>query len=213
VVFTGQGGEVDVAKDELAAYFRLIDAAVNKFLHEHTEPLVFVGVDYLFPIYRQHNHYAHLLPLHVSGNPDLLTPSDLRERAWPIVEDLLSIKRHAAVAQYWNFVRQDRCSNLVDDIVSAAYAGAIDTLFISPNIRFLGAFDPSSMTVRRDEVPRHHSEDLVNLAACLVLKNRGTIMTAASGDIPGGGPMAAVFRYAYPPSQTESLGATSVSGR
>ena len=78
LVFTGQGGEVDVAKAEIASFFKMIDAAVNDFLHSQTDPLLFAGVDYLFPIYRQHNHYPRLLPTHISGNPDLLSADDLR---------------------------------------------------------------------------------------------------------------------------------------
>ena len=108
IVFTGQGGEADVAHTEIASLFRLIDSAVCKHLHSRLEPLVFAGVDYLFPIYRQHNRYPHLLTAHVPGNPDLLSPTDLREKAWPLVEKLLHTRRQAAVAGYWDVVRQDR---------------------------------------------------------------------------------------------------------
>ena len=52
VVFHGQGGEVDVAKQELTSFFREIDRAVGDFLQLHSEPLIFAGVDYLFPIYQ-----------------------------------------------------------------------------------------------------------------------------------------------------------------
>ena len=166
IVFTGQGGEADVAHTEIASLFRLIDSAVSKHLHGRLEPLVFAGVDYLFPIYRQHNHYPHLLTAYVPGNPDLLSPAALREKAWPLVEESLHARRQAAVARYWDVVQQDRASNHVPDIVRAAHLGAIDTLFICPTVRVMGAFDPAAMRVRYDEQPRPDSEDLVNLAAC-----------------------------------------------
>ena len=75
VVFHGQGGEVDVAKEELTAYFREIDRAVSDFLQLRTEPLIFAGVDYLFPIYQSVNSYPHLAATASRGNPDLLTPA------------------------------------------------------------------------------------------------------------------------------------------
>ena len=142
LVFTGQGGEVDVAKAEIASFFKMIDAAVNDFLHSHADPLLFAGVDYLFPIYRQHNHYPRLLPTHISGNPDLLSADDLRHCAWPLIELLLQ-RQHAAVAEkYWNLVTQGRGSNRIEEIVLAAHAGAVETLFISPTVHRLGTFDP-----------------------------------------------------------------------
>jgi hypothetical protein len=130
---------------------------------------------------------------------------------WPLVEESLHARRHAAVAGYWNVVQQDRASNHVPDIVRAAHLGAIDTLFICPTVRVMGAFDPAAMRVRYDEQPQPDSEDLVNLAACDVLKNRGAVITTDSGDIPGGGPMAAVFRYTFPPGHAQSAVATETS--
>ena len=196
LVFTGQGGEADVAKEEMAAFFQTIDMAVSDFLHARAEPLIFAGVDYLFPIYRQHNHYAHLLPAHISGNPDLLPSQDLREHAWPLLETSLRLRQETAIAKYWNLVEHSRVSNHVAEIITAAHAGVVETLFIGPAVRRLGAFDPQTNVVRLDDRLRNDSEDLVNLAAGLVLKHRGTVETLASGNIPGGGSMAAVFRYA-----------------
>ena len=86
VVFHGQGGEVDVAKQELTAYFREIDRVVSDYLQMRTEPLLFAGVDYLLPIYQAVNSYPHLVPTPIAGNPDLLSASEISARAWPLVE-------------------------------------------------------------------------------------------------------------------------------
>lgn len=196
LVFTGQGGEPDVSKQEIAEFFQLINTAVCDFLNVRTEPLVFAGVDYLYPIYREHNHYPHLLSAHISGNPDLLSPLDLGECAWPIIESSLRKLQEAEVAKFCNLARHGRGSNHVADIVRTAQDGAVETLFICPTVRRLGAFDPHTYDVREDDHPRNDSEDLVNLAACFVLKHGGKVEAVASGNIPGGGPMAAAFRYA-----------------
>ena len=206
LVFTGQGGEEEVAKEEVASFFRMVDAAIGHFLHGQTEPLVFSGVDYLYPIYREHNHYPNLLPKRISGNSDLLSPFELRKRAWPLVEAALRQRQEAEVAKYWNLVGQGRGSNCIEEIVAAAYAGVVETLFICPAVRRLGVFDPHTNEVRLDKHPRSDSEDLVNLAACLVLKNRGKVEVLVSGNIPGGGSMAAVFRYPLPLGATVAVG-------
>jgi hypothetical protein len=71
----------------------------------------------------------------------------------------------------------------------------VETLFICPTVRRSGMFDSQANMVRLDDQYRHDGEDLVNLAACLVLKHRGNVESLVSGNIPGGGPLAAVFRY------------------
>ncbi len=195
LVFTGQGGEADVAKAELAEYFGLIDAAVSKSLHERTEPLVFAGVDYLFSIYRQQNSYAHLLAEHVAGNPDLVSLPELRDHAWPLVEKSIRKAQAAEIAKYWDYVHKARATNRVEEIVTAAAAGAVETLFISPAARPMGFFNSVTNSVHLGNQPRHDSEDLANLAAILVLEHGGKVEMIVSGHVPGGGPMAATFRY------------------
>ena len=195
LVFTGQGGEADVAKAELAEFFRLIDGSVSKSLHERSEPLVFAGVDYLFPIYRQQNSYAHLLAEHVAGNPDLVSLPELRDHAWPLVEKSIRKAQAAEIAKYWDYVHKARATNRVEEIVTAAAAGAVETLFISPAARPMGFFNSVTNSVHLGNQPRHDSEDLANLAAILVLEHGGKVEMIVSGHVPGGGPMAATFRY------------------
>ena len=52
------GGEREPAKDELAQYFRVIDAALRETLRDQRAPLILAGVQYLLPIYREISSYA-----------------------------------------------------------------------------------------------------------------------------------------------------------
>jgi release factor family 7 len=205
VVFTGQGGEVDVAKDEISAYFRLIDLAVSKYLGSQTAPLIFVGVDYLFPLYRRHNHYPYLAPEHIAGNPELFSPFELQERARPIIETQVREGQETAIARYWELVARGRSSNRIEVILDAADNGLVDTLFICPAVHRWGTFDAASQTVHLDSVPQQDNEELINLAVCLVLKHRGKVEAIATGNIPGGGALAAVLRYAPQPAITSQV--------
>jgi hypothetical protein len=206
LVFHGQGGEVDVSKDELTSFFREIDRSLVDVLRLQTDPLVFAGVDYLFPIYRDVNSYPHLLPTHISGNPELWSAVDIRELAWPLVEPTVRNCREAELAKYGNRIALGQTSNRIDDVIVAAHAGAVETLFIDSTAQKIGAFQPEQLNVRFDETPQEDSEDLVNLAATLVLRNGGRVETLAAGKVPGGVAMAAVLRYAYPPLIERRMG-------
>jgi hypothetical protein len=198
LVFTGQGGEGDVKKEELASFFKIVDAAVSKHLNGRTEPLIFAGVDYLFPIYRQHNHYPHLMQQHIAGNPDLLSNDELRNRAWALVETSLRERQTLELEKYWNMVHQGRVCNRLEDIIPAAQAGAVETLFINPTIHLPGSFDVENNSINIHVEEQSDSEDLINLAISLVLEHGGHVQIIATGDIPGGGLMAAILRYPNP---------------
>jgi len=212
VVFHGQGGEVDVAKQELTAYFREIDRAVGDYLQLRAEPLIFAGVEYLFPIYQAVNSYPNLVSAPIAGNPDLLTASEICTRAWPLVEAFVRDRNRAESDKYWNSANHGRTSNRTDEILAAGHAAAVETLFVAPGARLPGKFSPETATVRYDDTPQPDSEDLVNLAATSVLRTGGSVETVLSGNVPGGGMMAAVLRYPFTPAVAPSAqynGATS----
>jgi len=200
VVFHGQGGEVDVAKQELTNYFREIDRALGDYLQLHSEPLIFAGVDYLFPIYQAVNSYANLASTPIAGNPELLTAPEIRARAWPLVETFVRDRKRVEADKYWSSVNHGRTSNRTDEILAAGDAGAVETLFVNPSMRLLGKFSPETAMVRPDDTPRPDSEELANLAAIFVLRTGGRVETVPSGNVPGGGTMAAVMRYPFTPA-------------
>ena len=61
------GGEREPAKDELAQYFRAIDAGLRETLRDQRAPLILAGVQYLLPIYREVSSYAFIAKDEVAG--------------------------------------------------------------------------------------------------------------------------------------------------
>ena len=204
LMFHGHGGAPDAAPAELESFLRDVDRAVAKFLRLQNEPLLFAGVDYLFPVYQQVNNYAHLLPTPITGNPELWSDAEIREKAWPLVDEALQVERKATIERYGNLIARGRAKNRPEDIIVAAQAGAVETLFVDPNAQRLGVFSPDNLTVKTGDAADGEAEDLVNLAATLVLASSGGVETPASGNVPGGGVMAAILRYEFSPASSES---------
>jgi hypothetical protein len=197
LMYHGHGGAPDATKDEIVQYLRAIERAVAQFMVGRTEPLLFAGVDYLFPMYKQVNTYSHLLPTPITGNPELWSPQELRERAWPFVEPLVEARGDAAHAKYGDMIPQGRTAAGLEDVLSAAQAGAIETLFIDPSVTRRGTLDPETFAVRVDESADADSEDLINLAAVLVLRSSGGVELSSADDVPGGDVISAVLRYPF----------------
>jgi hypothetical protein len=81
-VYHGQGGTDH--KADILRFFQAIDHGLQSSLENTCRPMVFVGVDYLFPLYREANSYPRLLEESVTTNPDTLHPQTLHQQTWPI---------------------------------------------------------------------------------------------------------------------------------
>jgi hypothetical protein len=194
-VFHGQGGKPETHKDDLAAYFRTIDAAVHQIIHDQAWPIVLAGVGYLLPIYRSISDCPHILDQELTGNFELASASELRELSWPLVEPLFLRGRQEALARFAELAGTGRTMADLTTVVPAAYEGRVDTIFVDVHATQWGTFDPSDREVRLDNPAHRGDEDLVDLVSTQTLLHGGEVHTLQPDEMPGGGSVAAVLRY------------------
>ncbi len=193
-VFHGQGGEREAVKDDLAQYFRAIDAALRDRLREQRAPLFLAAVQYLLPIYREVSGYAHIAQEELPGNPDHLSDHELHARVVPLVESYAENAREEAAAKYRQLAGTGRTSNDIRQIVPAAQQGQVETLFVDRSDHQWGEFDPSTGKLELRSPPQPADDDLLDYAAVQTLLHRGAVY-AVSQDRSPSPPAAAVFRY------------------
>jgi hypothetical protein len=196
-IFSGQGVGIDDKKDDLLRYFQRIDRGLHAVLHEEDAPLVLAAVDYLQPIYRQANTYAHLLPKGIEGNPDRLSGPDLHAQAWALVQPAFDQAQMHALDLYHRLAGTGHTAGAVKEVVPAALAGKVETLWVAANHQCWGRFDPATGQVQERAQPQPGDEDLLNLAAVAVLKHGQTVYAVEAGQVPGG-PVAAVLHRPLP---------------
>ena len=85
-MFHGQGPGGEEQKDRIEHYLNLVDKGLSSIFRDKPAPLVLAGVDYLLPIYRKVSDYANIMEEGIIGNPDHISPDELQEQAWQIVE-------------------------------------------------------------------------------------------------------------------------------
>ena len=194
-VIHGGGGRPDHKKNNLTEYFHHIDDAVHRALRDQMAPLVFAGVDYLFPLYRAVTHYSHLLERHLSGNPDLLSPQQLRDKAKAMVGAPLESQRDSELQRCF-FSRPDPCTSYdLKEIVLAAHDGQISSLFVAAGIIQWGLIDLKGREVHLCVDQSAATEELLNFAAVETLRHGGRVHTVKLIELPHQNPAAAVFRY------------------
>jgi hypothetical protein len=192
-IFHGSGE--DDKKAQLLAYFRRINQGIRDLPGDDQAPLILAAVDYLYPIYRRVNTHRQLLDNWISGNPDNMTPQQLHEKAWPIASDHYLKERRKAADQYLEAWHTQRASNQPRDVLAAALQGRVRYLFVAVGVQLWGSFTAQTSEVSVDDSPLPGSQDLLNLAAIQTFANGGTVYAVEPAEVPGGGPLAAVFRY------------------
>lgn len=193
-VLHGQGAERDTSKDDLAQYFRRIDAALRPVLRDQRAPLLLAGVQYKLPLYRELASYPHIGPAELPGNPDHLSEHELHERAWPLVKPHLEKDQREAAAKYRQLAGTGKTSDDVRQVVPAACSGQIETLFVDRAAHAWGVFDAGQSHVDLHPERQPGDDDLLDFAAVQTLLNRGAVFAVSREESPAA-PVAAVFRY------------------
>jgi hypothetical protein len=195
-VFYGHGAaDDDFKSDQVRSFLRQVADGIGTYLPGQDLPMVLVGLDEMVAAYREVNTYPELVEDAVRRNPDDLSAEQLHAAAWPLVASRLDAERAAAVER---FASQHGTGLAVDDpatIEEAARHGRIDTLFLASDPwcwEELGE-DAPVVSLGRDEAFAHC--ELLDRVAVDTLSARGRVWAAPASDVPGGGDVAAIFRY------------------
>lgn len=196
-IFHGHGAsDMDVRKkDELLRFFQRVASALETYLSDERVPLVFAGVDYLFPLFREATHYKHLVKEPATGNPDDLSVRQLHELAWSKVAPTFAGERREALGKYEESVGNQRVAAAVPEVVRASRQGAVDTLFIADNEKRWGILEETSDDVVLTDGPGEGAEELLNYSAIRTLLAGGKVYSLPAEEVPAHEPAAAVLRF------------------
>ena len=194
-VFHGQGGGEDDVKLEIQKFFNLLDRGIAALIADRSAPLVLAGVEFLFPLYRQVSEHPHLVDGGVPGNADELPADELHRRAWPVVEPEFTRDQEEARRRFRELLGTGQASSRLEEVLTAAHDGRVDTLFVALGVRRWGSFDPAERTLELADHNGPGTEDLVDLAATRTLLTGGTVYAVAPEHVPDHAEVAAVYRY------------------
>jgi hypothetical protein len=195
-MFYSSGDGADDAKERVGRYFSQVDSGLREVLGGERAPLILAGVDYLLPIYREANTYAHLVDEGIPGNPDHANPAALHRQACAILRPYFRRKLQDALAQHRQLQGTGRTADKTRLIVPAAYRARVAVLFVASRGRQWGRFDPASNFVQlRLAEWKPGDDDLMDLAAHHTLLIGGTAYVLEPSDMPEAAPLAATFRY------------------
>ncbi len=192
-VMHGHGPGDEDEKIRILEFFQKVDNGVCELLAAETAPLVFAGVDYLFGLYKEANHYRHLLPEAVEGNYERERDEEIHAKAWEIVEPHFKQVQATAKERFAQRHGNGQASSDVREAIQAAAEARIETLFVALDEHQWGRYDPQARTATL--LDEQDGEDLLDFAAVQTLLHGGEVYAVPRDEVPGGGKLAAIYRF------------------
>jgi hypothetical protein len=209
-MFHGQGnaGDEAILKDQLRRFFGELDHGVRDLIGGQQLPLILAGLDYQRGAYREVNQYRYLVDQAIEHDGAALSAEELHEKAWAIVAPLYQQERQQAIDAFQHLAGtgDTHATNMVEQIVPAAYFQGVATLLMAAGAERWGAFDPihNTLEIRDGRLPG--DEDLLDFAAVYTLLNGGAVHIVDAQMMPAGGSplgaVAAILRYELSPAQS-----------
>lgn len=194
-VFHGQGGIEENKKTRILETFRKVSKVVDNFLKNEEIPLLLAGVDFLHPIYQEVNVYPHLVEKGIIGNVDELTPKQLLEKAFPIIQPMFRRDREIAMEMYQEKTGTGLTSENFIEIFKAALNGRIETLFVPIGKQQWGDFDKTKNELKIHHKPKPGDKDLLCVVSTKTLTTGGRVFAMLPEQMPNNATVAAVMRY------------------
>ena len=194
-MFHGHGVGIDDTKDSILRYCREVDRVLGELLKEERAPLVLAAVDYIHPLFREATSYRYLLEEGITGNPEELSSKELHSRAWSVVEPHFNRAREDARARYHELAESGKTSSQVASALIWAHRGRVDSVFVPLGVHCWGEFIADDEHVVVHEEREAGDEDLLDVIAVQTFLRGGIVYAVPPEDIPGDGPVAAIFRY------------------
>jgi hypothetical protein len=163
-VFHGQGAGNEAIKKLVIDFVAEVEKGVSTILTGEQAPLILAGVEYLTSMYRHANHYKNLLPDSVEGNFDHLGKTGIHLEAWKIARSHFKLKEKQAIDNFNSQGGHGKTTTVVSDVLSAAFNGQVQDLFITRDLTQWGRFDPKTTKVTLYDNPHPDSDDLFDLA-------------------------------------------------
>jgi release factor family 3 len=194
-IYHGHGVGAGDTKEELRRFLRPVEAAVRKRLAGCAAPCVLAGAEPLPFLYQEISRIPHLAASVIAGNPEHLRDDELRDRAWQLLEPTFAAERRRAAERFGELAGTGQASNDVTEVLPAARQGRVEALFLACDSDLWGRLDERPGQVSVHAAPEEGDLDLLDAAAVFSLRSRSAVYGVELGEVPGGGKLAAVFRY------------------
>ncbi|MCT1434482.1 baeRF3 domain-containing protein [Dietzia maris] len=132
-VVHSHGTGAEVGDVQLEKFLRQVAQGLEEVLEPNDRrPVVLASVAEYHPQFREYLNYEHLVDEVAAGNPDALSPGDLHERAWKLVEPAFGRRAEDDAERFGDAIGADRAVvGGGSEILKAAQEARVERLLIT----------------------------------------------------------------------------------
>jgi hypothetical protein len=180
----------------LTRYARAVDQALRPVLSGHERPLIVAATEPLASVFRAVSSYGHTAAQVIAGSADHTPDHELADAARGVLDAI-----HAAEIERLGglFAAREGQGRATTDIAQAARAatfGAVDTLIVDMDAVVPGTVGEEDGAVSFAQEAGPENYGIVDEIARRALQSGARVVAARRADVPGGGDLAAILRYA-----------------
>jgi hypothetical protein len=192
----GTGGERHFRENETERFFRAVDRAVIEHYSQPSGlPLLLATLPENRHAFRTLTTNPRLLDVTIDVNPNDLSETELRERAWQAILPSY-VARLATLLDAIHAATARHAGSLdLADVVRAAHQGRVATLLIDADRRVAGTVDAATGTLVVDPRADAAGADVLDDVGEQVLRTGGEVIVVPSQRMPSDSGVAAVYRY------------------
>jgi hypothetical protein len=194
-MFHGHGAGVDDQNENLERYFQIVDRTLFPLLEDTKCPVVLVGTEELHPVYRRVTRSRAILSGGIAGNVSEFSPDVLQRKAWDIALDYYLQEERDAVRTFQDNLNGDRVVGDLQKVLTAAFDGRVEDLFVAEDELVWGLFHPELRQVIVKEKVEGTVVELLDEAVFWTLTKNGTVYIRKREEMPVDTIICARLRY------------------
>ena len=183
-------------KVRLTQFARKVEAALRPVLAGRHTPLFLAASEPLASIFHLVSSLPDLVPGSIAASSDRATDAELASAARPLLDALHARELSKFRALFESRADEHRATTDLSDAARAAAFGAIETMLVDIDAVVPGTFDEATGKIILADKTSTDSYGVVNAVAARALATGARLFGVRKADIPHGGHLAAILRYA-----------------
>ena len=180
----------------LTRYARAVDQALRPVLTGHERPLIVAAAEPMASIFRSVCSYPHLADQVIPGTADRVPDHELAAAARGVLDAIYQEEIRKLGELYVTREDQGRATADIAQAARAATFGAVDTLIVDMDADVPGSIGEEDGVVAFANQTGGASYSVTDEIVRRALRSGARVISARRADIPGGGDLAAILRYA-----------------
>jgi len=179
-----------------ARFFPLVDRVVlERFSHPTQMPVVLACLPEFQSEFRKGSHNPHLAEEGINQHPFSMSPQELQEAAWKVMQQRYQQRLTALVDNFQVARARQQASDDLTEVAAGAVIGRVGVLLVDADQHVPGRFDRNTGQIQPGEFSQPGVDDLLDDVAEMVLQRDGQVVVMPSDRMPTRTGLAAVYRY------------------